>query len=434
MSQGALGAKTVAMSAQHAGGILEYNAHSLFGLMESRATRTALERITDQRPFLLTRSTFASSGKYSAHWTGDNSATWRDLQASIITMNSLSLFGISVTGADICGFVGDSTEELCARWIEVGAFSPFSRDHTETGSASQELYVWPAVAAASKTALGMRYSLLPHLYTLLYQAHTIGSTVMNALWVHFPSDPQAFNREQQYMWSDSLLFSPVVTQGATSVDAYFPKGTWYSLFDLDDAVRGATVSSAAGTTVTIPTPLEKTNVHVRGGSIVPTQEPAMTTAAARKTPFTLLVAVDPSVTVTSSSGPTVAASGKLFLDDGVQLNLDVYRLMSYTATVVSDGIVVVTAEVEESKGSWEEGAVAAVGRIDVRGLQQLRKNVMGVDSVGSCVVSLAHPSVATVMTLVGAYSATADRLMVDLTSAKVTAGESFSVTLVCSAM
>ena len=62
-SQGALGAKTVAMSTLHAGNILEYNAHSLYGLMESKATHLAVGSATGQRPFVLSRSTFASSGE-----------------------------------------------------------------------------------------------------------------------------------------------------------------------------------------------------------------------------------------------------------------------------------------------------------------------------------------------------------------------------------
>lgn len=35
----------------------------------------------------------------------------------------------------------------------------------------------------------IRYSLLPYIYTLFYQAHTTGSTVMRALSWEFTTDP-----------------------------------------------------------------------------------------------------------------------------------------------------------------------------------------------------------------------------------------------------
>jgi alpha-D-xyloside xylohydrolase len=81
-----LGGRTLPMSAQHAGGVAEYNAHNLHGLMESIATRNALISIRNERPFVLSRSTFPGSGRYTAHWSGDNAATWDDLKVSIITM------------------------------------------------------------------------------------------------------------------------------------------------------------------------------------------------------------------------------------------------------------------------------------------------------------------------------------------------------------
>ncbi|KAJ2803194.1 hypothetical protein H4R20_002988, partial [Coemansia guatemalensis] len=123
-----LSTKTIETTAVHANGVIEYHVHNLYGYMESKLTyefMTSYRRNT--RAFLLSRSTFAGSGALVSHWTGDNWSTWHDLHLSIATVFDFGIFGIPMVGADICGFFGNATEELCARWIELGAFYPFSR-------------------------------------------------------------------------------------------------------------------------------------------------------------------------------------------------------------------------------------------------------------------------------------------------------------------
>uniref|UniRef100_A0A3B5LS44 Uncharacterized protein n=1 Tax=Xiphophorus couchianus TaxID=32473 RepID=A0A3B5LS44_9TELE len=296
---GQLNSGTICMSAQQQLSS-HYNLHNLYGLTEAYATH-ALMNIQGKRPFVLSRSSFPGIGRFSGVWTGDVRSDWEQLRFSIPVLQ-FSLFGVPLVGADICGFEGNTNEELCVRWMQIGAFYPFMRNHNDRPNAPQEPFVFGQKAqAAMRTALNLRYSLLPFLYTLFHRAHTSADTVARPLFM-FPTDPHCRTIDQQFLWGSSLLISPVLEQGAVELSAYLPAGTWYHL-------HNGQPFHSNGQYVQLSAPLETINVHVREGHIIPQQEPALTTAASRENHFFLTVAL-------STGG---WARGELFWDDGDSL-------------------------------------------------------------------------------------------------------------------
>lgn len=106
------------------------------------------------------------SGRYTTHWTGDNYAGWDFLRLAVSELLPFQFYGIPMVGNDLCGFAGNTNAELCAKWLALGAWEPFSRNHNDNESISQEPYSFqePYVLTASKAAFKNRYSLLKWMY------------------------------------------------------------------------------------------------------------------------------------------------------------------------------------------------------------------------------------------------------------------------------
>uniref|UniRef100_A0A8C4ZKN2 alpha-glucosidase n=1 Tax=Gadus morhua TaxID=8049 RepID=A0A8C4ZKN2_GADMO len=297
---GLMYSKTLCMDAKQAWGN-HYDVHSLYGYSMVLATEKALERVFgENRTLMLTRSSFPGVGKYSGHWLGDNAANWNDIKWAIPGMLEFGLFGVPYIGADICGFFGNTTEDLCRRWMQVGAFYPFSRNHNAEGYKPQDPAVFgenSTLVQSSKHYLTIRYTLLPYLYTLFYKAHTTGETVVRPLMHEFYSDSASWTVDRQFLWGKHLLVTPVLDPWTDTVRAYIPDALWY---DYD------TVMKARKQHFDMYLPADKLGLHIRGGAILPTQTPAVTTTYSRRNPMGLIVALD----------DNQRAAGELFWDDG----------------------------------------------------------------------------------------------------------------------
>lgn len=326
---GLLRAKTVCASAQQKQST-HYNMHSLYGLMEAKASASALKRIVAKRPFVISRSTFPSQGLYSGHWLGDNRSQWKDLYTSIAGILTFNLLGIPLVGADICGFSEEPQEELCVRWTQVGAFYPFMRNHNAINMNAQDPTAFsPQARLAMKQALLLRYSLFPLLYTLFHHAHVHGHTVARPIMFEFPKDIRTYGIDKQFLWGKSLLVTPVLDPGVDYVDGYFPAGLWYDYYTGD-------VLNSKGEEMRLVAPLEKINLHLREGSVIPTQEPNVTLWVSSGQPLHLVCAL-------SDDG---SASGDLFWDDGE--TIDTYENNQYAYITFNVAQKVMTSQVLHS--------------------------------------------------------------------------------------
>jgi len=293
--------KTICMEAVQEAG-RHYDVHSLNGYFMGEKTYQALrDNFPQRRPLIVSRSQYSGSGHYATHWLGDNESSFSNLRDSIIGILEYNIFGIPFVGADICGFNADTTVELCIRWSQLGSLYPFSRNHNSINSLAQDPpSLGQSVVDAHKKAYTERYRLLPYLYTLLYEAHTQGNTVARPLFHEFPQDSNTWAINFQFLWGSGLLISPVVEEGVYTTDAYFPVARWFDYYTGNEVTNVGAINTLTSTLDGyIP-------LHVRGGVIIPTQEPAVTTTLSRQNPMGLIVPLD-------ENGE---ASGTLFWDDG----------------------------------------------------------------------------------------------------------------------
>lgn len=231
----------------------------------------------DKRVFLLTRSGFAGSQHYAASiWSGDISATWGDMKTQISAGLNFSMSGLPFWTMDIGGFAvhpkyerakGEDLEEwreLQTRWFQFGAFVPLFRSHGQFPY--REVFnVAPDDHPAYKSMIfynGLRYRLMPYLYSLAGMTYHNDYTIMRGLVMDFAKDTAVKNIGDQYMLGPSLLINPVYAYKERSRNLYLPAGQgWYDLYS-GKYTKG-------GQRITVDAPYERMPLLVKEGSILP---------------------------------------------------------------------------------------------------------------------------------------------------------------------
>jgi alpha-glucosidase len=238
-------------------------AHNIYGMQMARATNEGVKQFSyPNRPFTITRSTYAGGQRYSSAWTGDNIASWEHLWLANIQCQRLSISGFSFIGSDIGGFIDTPDGELYVRWVALGAFHPFFRTHSSGDHGDQE--PWSFGENFMELARGfieLRYRLLPYMYSTFWQYVSQGTPMLRPLAFLDQTDTDTYLRMAEFSLGDHLLVCPITQAGADGRWMYLPRGDWFYYYTDEAKSGGAEVWAAAG--------LDRIPLFVRAGAVIP---------------------------------------------------------------------------------------------------------------------------------------------------------------------
>jgi alpha-D-xyloside xylohydrolase len=219
------------------------------------------------RVCILTRSAYAGQQRNAAvTWSGDTHGKWDVFANQIRGGLNFSISGIPYWNTDIGAFFGGKVsdkkyQELFTRWFQYGAFCPMMRVHG-TGD-GKEFWQWDEPTQKIwKTYVGLRYRLMPYIYSVSWQVTNDGGTMMRPLVMDFEEDAKALDVGDQFLFGPAVMVNPVTTAGATSRQVYLPgKQSWFDFWTGKREEGGREIEAAA--------PSETMPLFVRAGSIIP---------------------------------------------------------------------------------------------------------------------------------------------------------------------
>lgn len=203
-------------------------------------------------------------------WAGDNRRDQVGLADALDHMFRSAAAGYAVVGSDIGGYldVDDRvltervafSQDTFARWVAVGALSPFMQLHGRGNFAP-----WTVPERPDETVALYRYwatlhtALVPFWYALAEEAHRGGASVLR------PVGPVgSWPGDYRYTLGEAFLVAPVLNDRGHR-DVALPAGRWYDWWrPLGDALDGARTLPMVDTTDRTRIP-----VYVRAGAIVP---------------------------------------------------------------------------------------------------------------------------------------------------------------------
>ncbi len=250
--------------------------HNLYGYNMTRAAGEALRKIApDKNMLLFSRSSYIGMHRYGGIWTGDNQSWWSHILLNLKMLPSLNMCGFLYTGADLGGFGADTTRDLLLRWLALGVFTPLMRNHTALGTREQECYQFEQIEDF-RHVVGVRYRLIPYLYSVYVKAAERGEMYFRPLGFDFPNDRRAVETEDQLLLGDEAMIAPVYTQNVSGRTVYLPEEMKFVKFLPDGTIYEEILPQG---THYVEVALNEVPLFIRKGKCIPVVEAAQSVEA-----------------------------------------------------------------------------------------------------------------------------------------------------------
>ena len=254
-----------------------YNNKPLLSVYQCKQTYNYLKRkLPHKRPFILTRANSLGTGNYAFHWLGDNFSKNDYIKYSISGIFNYNIFGIPLTGADICGFNNNADGKLCARWYNVGAFYPFSRNHNSRSAKDQ--YPWTFgqnFENIIKKDIMVRYSLIRYFYSQLFLVSlNEKGAFFKPVMFEYPLDKNSYDDiESKIMLGEALLLCAFFENHEKNKTFIFPNSN-FNMYPSGYAVVNYTNESNYSNKLrkSLSGKLNELHLFMRGGYIIPMQD------------------------------------------------------------------------------------------------------------------------------------------------------------------
>ncbi|MDU5946516.1 MAG: glycoside hydrolase family 31 protein, partial [Paenibacillus macerans] len=164
-----------------------------------------------------------------------------------------------------------------------------------------------------REAIKLRYTLVPYLYSLLFEASTEGDPVMRPLVYEFENDKKVSEESFDFMFGSFILVANVLERGAKTRKVYLPEGAAWFDWNTKQVYEG-------GQTIEVEVALNSIPMFIRSGAIIPISEGLMNIHHDSIDKLKFLIE------------PSEESSFVLYEDDGITNN---YKNGEYLKTLVS---------------------------------------------------------------------------------------------------